>query len=96
MGSVAGVGSAYGLLRGLIGIIPFNLPVTGPIQIDATVLGFTIVVSFVTTLLFTIVPFFSNTRVSWDESRELCRDPINLKQEVGGSIPLPLILDSEI
>jgi putative ABC transport system permease protein len=68
MGSVAGVGCAYGLLSGLIGIIPFNLPVTGPIQIDATVLGFTIVVSFVTTLLFTIVPFFSNTRVSCDES----------------------------
>ena len=68
LGSIAGVACAYGLLRGLMAIIPFELPATGPVAINVSVLGFTVAVSFLTTLLFTIVPFFSNTRVNCDEA----------------------------
>jgi putative ABC transport system permease protein len=71
MGSIAGVASAYGLLNGLLSILPFDLPSSGPIQINAAVLAFTILVSLVATLLFTVIPFFSNRPVNCDETLKI-------------------------
>ena len=55
-GGVIGLGIALGALAVLRRLHPANLPRLADVQMDATVLGFTVVVCAVTSLLFGVVP----------------------------------------
>jgi predicted permease len=67
-GSVAGVIGGNWLLRGLLAAIPFDLPAAGPIQLDRPVLVFTFLIGLATALAFTLVPFWSSTRLNVHEA----------------------------
>ena len=56
MGGALGVGLAYGGLSLLAAIGPANLPRLGEISIDARALGFTLVLSLLSGLLFGLIP----------------------------------------
>jgi predicted permease len=55
-GGVAGLGLAYGALRGLIAAAPENLPRLADIGIDPVVLAFVVGVSLLAAILFGVVP----------------------------------------
>jgi putative ABC transport system permease protein len=56
LGGVIGLGLAYGGLRALVALAPANLPRLNEITIDGSVLGFAIVVSIASGLLFGLIP----------------------------------------
>ena len=58
IGSVLGLGLAYGALRALVAIAPTGLPRLGEIGIDVPVLLFTLGVALFASLLFGCVPVF--------------------------------------
>jgi predicted permease len=58
LGSVLGLGLAYGALRALIAMAPAGLPRLAEIGIDAPVLLFTLGVAILASLLFGAVPIF--------------------------------------
>jgi predicted permease len=58
IGSVLGLGLAYGALRILVSIAPAGLPRLGEIGIDVPVLLFTLGIALVASLLFGCVPVF--------------------------------------
>ncbi len=58
MGSVIGLGLAYGALRVLVAMAPSGLPRLGEIGLDANVLLFTLGVAILASLLFGAVPIF--------------------------------------
>jgi predicted permease len=57
-GGVLGLGLAFAALRLLVLIAPASLPRLGDIAIDPTVVGFTLIVSMGSGLLFGIIPVF--------------------------------------
>jgi putative ABC transport system permease protein len=58
LGSVLGLGMAYGALRLLVAIAPHGLPRVNEIGIDGWVLLFTLGVSLLASLLFAAIPIF--------------------------------------
>ncbi len=62
MGSVLGLGLAYGALRALIAMAPAGLPRLAEIGIDTDVLLFTLAVGILASLLFGAVPVFKYAR----------------------------------
>jgi len=62
-GCLAGLFVAYWLLAGLLGVVPFHLPASAPIHLDARVLLFTLAVTAATGLVFTLAPFLSSARL---------------------------------
>lgn len=63
IGGAAGVGAGFLALRGLLSLLPRDyLPVAG-VPLDGRVLGFTLVVSLVTSLLFGMLPALGVRRV---------------------------------
>jgi predicted permease len=58
MGGVAGMGLAYAAVRFLADVGPANLPRLNEISIDARTLGFTLVISVLSGLLFGLIPAF--------------------------------------
>jgi len=68
LGTIAGLFAARLLLGGLVALIPLNLPASGPIHLDRTVLAFTFAVALGTALLFTFVPFLSGVRMNIHEA----------------------------
>jgi len=58
MGGVAGMGLAYAGVRFLTDLGPANLPRLSEISIDARTLGFTLVISVLSGLLFGLIPAF--------------------------------------
>lgn len=64
LGAAVGVLAAYQLVRGFVAWVPFNLPASAPLQVDRSVLAFTVVMSVGTAVLFTLVPFFSTRRLN--------------------------------
>ena len=58
LGGVVGIGLAFGALRLLVALAPGNLPRMDDIAIDLPVLGFTLVLSVVSGLLFGAIPIF--------------------------------------
>jgi putative ABC transport system permease protein len=64
LGAAAGVLAAYQLVRGFVAWVPFTLPASAPIQVDRSVLAFTVGVSFGTAVVFTLVPFLSTRRLN--------------------------------
>jgi predicted permease len=55
-GGIAGVALAFGLLRGMVRLMPLNIPRLEAAAIDARVLMFVLIVSVVTGLLFGVLP----------------------------------------
>jgi predicted permease len=67
-GAVLGVALAAVGLRVLTGVDPTSLPPLGPIRLDVTVLGFTVLLAIVTTLLFGLAPALRTLHVDVIES----------------------------
>lgn len=55
-GGVAGVALAFALLRGMVTVMPINIPRVEHALIDGTVLAFVVIVSVITGLLFGVLP----------------------------------------
>jgi predicted permease len=62
LGGAAGIALAYALTRGLIALDPLKIPRVQDIAIDGRVLAFTAAISFVTGILFGIVPAIQSSR----------------------------------
>jgi putative ABC transport system permease protein len=67
-GGAAGLLGAHWLLRGLIAVIPFQLPASEPIRLDLPVLAFTFAIALGTGLIFSLSPFFSSARLDVHET----------------------------
>ena len=67
-GGAAGLVGAYALLDVLVALIPFNLPASVPIRLDAQVLAFTLAVAFATGLAFSVLPILSASRLDLQEA----------------------------
>jgi putative ABC transport system permease protein len=63
LGSAVGLALAYGGLRLLVATHPANLPRIEQVGIDARVLGFTLLLSLVTGVLFSLIPALQSLRV---------------------------------
>jgi predicted permease len=63
LGGLAGLGVGFAALRGLLSMLPVDfLPVAG-VALDGSVLGFTLLVSVLTSLLFGMLPAFATLKV---------------------------------
>jgi putative ABC transport system permease protein len=67
-GGLAGLFGAHWLLRGLIAVIPFELPASAPVQLDLPVLAFTFAIAVGSGLIFSLSPFFSSSRLNVHET----------------------------
>ena len=68
-GSAAGVGLAYAGLRAIVASLPaLALPRTEGLHVDARVLGFSLVLCMITTLLFGLAPALSFSRANPDDA----------------------------
>jgi len=67
-GSLAGLLGAHWLLKGLVAVIPFQLPASAPIQLDLPVLAFTLAIALGAGLVFSLSPFFSSSRLDVHET----------------------------
>jgi putative ABC transport system permease protein len=63
-GGVAGLFLAMAGVRALVAVAPANLPRLSEIQIDATALGFTLVMTLLTSLIFGLGPAMQTARTS--------------------------------
>ena len=63
LGGLVGIGLAYGGVRGLVSLIPVTLPFWIVIEVDRTVLAFSLVVTMVTGTLFGLAPALYASRV---------------------------------
>jgi putative ABC transport system permease protein len=61
---VVGVLTAEGCLRFLLRFVPFNIPRENEISIDWVVLGFAVLISFVTGLVFGLAPAIQSTKAN--------------------------------
>ncbi len=63
LGGLAGLGVGFAALRGLLSMLPVGfLPVAG-VPLDGSVLGFTLLVSLLTSVLFGMLPAFATRKV---------------------------------
>ncbi|HEV2689877.1 MAG TPA: ABC transporter permease [Bryobacteraceae bacterium] len=63
VGGVAGIALAYAGVPALLSLIPIDLPRWMTFSIDGRVLGFALLVSLATSLIFGVVPAFGSSRV---------------------------------
>jgi putative ABC transport system permease protein len=63
VGGLAGLGGAHAVLGTLVAWIPFNLPGSAPIQVDAPVLGFTLAIVLATGVAFSLAPALTAPRL---------------------------------
>jgi putative ABC transport system permease protein len=67
-GGLAGLLTARALLDVLVALIPFDLPTSGRIQLDAPVLAFTLAIAFATGLGFSVAPILTASRLDLQET----------------------------
>ncbi|MGD0891556.1 MAG: ABC transporter permease [Terracidiphilus sp.] len=97
LGGVAGVGVGFAALRGLLSLLPQDfLPVTS-VPLDARVLGFTLGISLLTSLLFGMLPALAvrklDLRSSMATRAGAGGDRLGLRQWlIGGEIALTVVL----
>jgi putative ABC transport system permease protein len=72
LGGVLGFLGAGALLRVLLALLPFDLPTSSPIGLDAAVLGFTLLLSVGTGILFSLAPILRSARCDLQESLKSC------------------------
>ncbi|HEY3836063.1 MAG TPA: ABC transporter permease [Bryobacteraceae bacterium] len=63
-GSAAGLLAAWGALRGLVALIPFELPASAPIRLDPPVLLFLFAVALAVGLLFSLIAFLNASHLT--------------------------------
>jgi putative ABC transport system permease protein len=63
-GGVAGLALATGLLRGLLRLVPSDVPRLGQVSVDGSVLAFAMAISVMTGLLFGVLPAWRTSRVN--------------------------------
>jgi putative ABC transport system permease protein len=63
-GGAVGIALASGLLRGLLQLVPSDVPRLGQVSVDANVLAFATLTSVVTGLLFGVLPAWRTSRVN--------------------------------
>ncbi len=63
-GGVAGLALATGLLRGLLRLVPSDVPRLGQVSVDGNVLAFAMAISVMTGLLFGVLPAWRTSRVN--------------------------------
>jgi putative ABC transport system permease protein len=68
VGGAAGLLAARALLDVLVALIPFNLPASAPMRLDAPVLAFTLAVAFATGLAFSLAPILTSSRLDLQEA----------------------------
>jgi predicted permease len=68
LGAVLGLALAAGALQVLVSVDPTSLPPLAPVQLDVTVIAFTIILAVLTTLLFGLVPALRTLHVNLVES----------------------------
>jgi putative ABC transport system permease protein len=68
LGGLLGLVLAYGAIKLLIAINPANIPRLGEINIDGRVLGFTLLVSLMTGIIFGLVPALQATKPDLNET----------------------------
>jgi putative ABC transport system permease protein len=62
-GGLAGLVGARVLLATLVAWIPFDLPASSPIRVDASALGFTVTIAFITAIAFSVAPTLTASRL---------------------------------
>jgi putative ABC transport system permease protein len=67
VGGAAGFFGARASVTVMLATIPFELPASAPIQVDAPVLLFTLAIAFTTGALFSLAPMISSTRLDLQE-----------------------------
>lgn len=67
-GGVAGVALAFVLLRGMVRLLPLNMPRMEAAQVDGTVLLFVLLVSVITGLLFGVLPAWRVSQLSPEQA----------------------------
>jgi putative ABC transport system permease protein len=67
-GSLAGLFGAYWLLDGLLALVPFHLPSSQPIRLDLPVLLFTLAIGLGTSLVFSLAPLLTSSRIDVHET----------------------------
>jgi putative ABC transport system permease protein len=68
IGGVLGLGLAFGAIKLLIAINPANIPRLGEIDIDGRVLGYTLLISIMTGIIFGLVPALQATKPDLNET----------------------------
>jgi predicted permease len=63
-GGAVGIALAMGLLRGLLELVPSDVPRLGLVSVDAKVLAFATLISVLTGLLFGVLPAWRTSRVN--------------------------------
>src|ERR1700691_489950 len=97
--AAAGVGAAAIGVRVLVGVLPSQLPRLNPIGVDARVLGFSLAIALLTTLVFGLIPAWqaSRTHPGTAELRErggsASRNAARVgKSLIGAEVGLSLVL----
>ena len=72
-GGAAGLALAMIGVRALVAVAPANLPRLGEIQIDATALGFTLLMTALTSVIFGLGPAMQTARTSADELSQVAQ-----------------------
>jgi predicted permease len=97
--AAAGVGAAAIGVRALVGVLPSQLPLLNPIGLDARVLGFSLAIALLTTLVFGLIPAWqaSRTHPGTAELRErggsASRNAARIgKSLIGAEVGLSLVL----
>ncbi len=67
-GGAAGLLGAAWLLHGMVTLLPFSVPASAPIRIDAPVLAFSLAVAMATGLLFSLAPLLLSARLDVNET----------------------------
>ncbi|HYL76958.1 MAG TPA: ABC transporter permease [Bryobacteraceae bacterium] len=67
-GSLTGLFGAYWLLDGLLALVPFHLPSSQPIRLDLPVLIFTLAIGLGTSLVFSLAPLLTSSRIDVHET----------------------------
>ena len=97
LGGVAGVGVGFLALRGLLSLLPQDFLPVNSVPLDARVLGFTLAVSLLTSLLFGMLPALAVRKVDLRSSMAPRAgsggDRLGLRQWlIGGEVALTVVL----
>jgi predicted permease len=97
LGGVAGVGVGFLALRGLLSLLPQDFLPVNSVPLDARVLGFTLAVSLLTSLLFGMLPALAVRKVDLRSSMATRAgsggDRLGLRQWlIGGEVALTVVL----
>jgi predicted permease len=97
LGGVAGVGVGFLALRGLLSLLPQDFLPVNSVPLDARVLGFTLAVSLLTSLLFGMLPALAVRKVDLRSSMAMRAgaggDRLGLRQWlIGGEVALTVVL----